>query len=212
LGIDESIVRIRKRDLAFIYVGAFTKDVSQGEEEKQIRKIRDIDENTKFNLTGLSGFLFGVFLFNKQKKRDSQTENYKQFLSVYTLIQEGLDSIEDLGYLEAAENVKFCIDGHDVYRIGDNLEQEISKTRFAGRTKLNFIAHGDRKIKIINHADMIAYALRRLDSINDGLDYDLQERGKIALLNEKNPQTIKKLLSHHLAFKTHCLPLEKIVA
>lgn len=204
LGIDESIVLVRKREQAFIYVGTFTKDHSQGEERSGMSKIRNLN-NANRDLEGLAGFLFGVFLFNNQRKKDidiqqQPNKNYQQFLSVNTLIKEGLGGAEKLGILEIGENIKIEIDGHDTYRIGKSLNFALEKTKYSGRFNINFIAHGDQKIKIINHADKIAYILRNLKGIEEGIDSNLGERGLEALLNEQNPQAIKKITPYHLEY------------
>ena len=199
LGIDESILRVRKREQAFIYVGTFTKDDSQGEERKNLSKIR---EERKLNLNCLAGFLFGVFLFDNSRKKEIITgsKNYKQFQSVYTLIDEGFSGAENLGILNETENIKIEIDGHDTYRIGEPLKKSFKGTKYENRLDFNFIARGDQNFSIINQADMIAYFLRELKGIENGIDSDLQKRGLEALLNEKNPTPIKRITPYHLAY------------
>ncbi len=201
-GIDESIVQLKKRQQAFIYVGTFTKNYFQAEEQKKTsRKIRDLSENTCFDFSGLAGFLFGVFLFNNSAKRGENKKpekKYKQFLSVYTLITEGLDGAECLGILDENEDVKIEIDGHDTYRLGEPLSNELSQTKYKG-AEIKFIAHGDQKVKIINQADMIAYVLRGLRNIGYAIEDNLSEKGIDALLKDDNPR-IKKITPFHLGY------------
>ena len=196
LGIDESIVTLKKYQNAFIYVGTFSKYDSQGEiNQTKSKKIRTKTEFPLNCFNGLAGFLFGIFLFDQKKPNT----NEQQFESVYTLIDEGIQGAQEVNILDEYEDIAIEIDGHDNYRIGSSLNYSLSNL-YENRIHLQFIPHGDEKVKIIHSADMIAYALRGLKDIGS-IDKNLYEKGIDVLLKDNDPK-IKKITPLHLGFKS----------
>ncbi len=209
LGIDESIVNLRSSSRnAFIYVGTFSEYDSFGEEnQRKSKKLRHDKNLSSLDLNGLFGFLFGIFIFEKNKL----DIGIQQLISIYTLIKEGTDIVREKFSLKD-EKIDIDIDGSDSFSIGGNLNELLLK-KYGYGIKLNFIPQGDQKVRVIHFADAIAYILRELDGFEKNkpevIDKNLKEKGLATLVRDDNPR-IKRIIPYHLGYSPEVL--EKKVA